>query len=337
MRVVIIALIAVALMAAGGTAFLVKRLLEARPAPQAVAEAPKEAAKTFVLVAARDLPAGTTIGSGNLRWQPWPEGATAKGFVVATDRDKKLEQQFIDTVVRRGIVEGTPLMQTMVFKRGEPGFLAGALDPGMRAIAVKVTPESSAAGFILPGDRVDVMLAYTFKIEKEKDKDKEKKGKEEEAKAFQDALFGKEGHVSRAIVRDVRVLAVDQKVDEFEQKASVGKTVTLELTPKQAEIIALAATMGTLSLALRSLSLESASSGDENSFTDEFEVMPASFLPLLANTKLRILDAIEGVQAPAATASEARPKTPAAPPPAESAKVKVYRGSQPSVQEFPAR
>lgn len=330
MRVTIIALIAVALMAAGGTAFLVKRLLQARPAPQAVVEAPKEAAKTFVLVAARDLPAGTTIGSGTLRWQPWPEGATAKAFVVATDKDSNLEKQFADTVVRRGIVEGTPLTQTMVFKRGEPGFLPGALDPGMRAIAVKVTPESAAAGFILPGDRVDVILSHELKIDDD--------NKEDRTFGSRGVVLAKSQRLARTIARDVRVLAVDQKADEFEQKAQIAKTVTLEVTPKQAEIVALGASMGLLNLVVRSLSLEPATAGDDSIVTTQIELNPAFYLPVLGAEIERALEAlgdIGGLAQKPGPKSKAPPA--AAPPSAESAKVKVYRGSQPSVQEFPAR
>jgi pilus assembly protein CpaB len=334
MRVAIIALVLFALAAAGGTAFLVKRLLEARPAPQAVAEVEKPAAKTMVLVAARDLPAGSTVGSGSLRWQPWPEGTAAKGFVVASEKDKKLEQQFVDTVVRRGITEGTPITQAMVFKRGEPGFLAGALDPGMRAISIKVTPESGAAGFILPGDRVDVILTYTGKIDKEYRL--QKVGNEQYD-------LGPGFTLSKTVARDVRVLAVDQKVDEFEQKAQIAKTVTLEVTAKQAEMVSLAVNLGPLSLALRSVSLEPALA-DDRSFTTDVEVSPAVFLPFLAAHQLRAIADMKGDLLPEALAPAApkeAPKQPApaaAPPPpappGESAKVKVYRGSQPSVQEF---
>lgn len=318
MRTVIIGLILLALLAAGGTAFLVKRFLDAQTRAQAQAEAQvqarKPAATTMVLVADRNLPAGTTITPGALRWQPWPEDAVGKNYVVSPDKDKNLEKQFVGAVVRRGVPEATPLIAPMVFKREQPGFLAGALEPGMRAVSVAVTAVSGAAGFILPGDRVDVILTQ--------DVSKVLPKSQTEGPVIGGSLLR---FTSDTVLRNVRVLAVDQKVDEFDQKAAVVKTVTIEVSQKQGEALAVALAMGQISLALRSLATD-VDQDDPRSFTTDLEVSPT-----LSSTVGKMAAPAKG-KSPAGDA--AKPSAPAA---ETAAKVKIYRGGQATTQEIPPR
>ena len=214
----------------------------------------KEEKPQLVLVAAANLPAGTTITSGSLRWQAWPESGV--------EESNELVQPFIGSIVRRGMVAGMPITRTMVFKRDEPGFLAGILDPGRRAVAITVTPESSAAGFILPGDRVDVVLTHDVR------RDVQISGSDTPVIADEYVRF-----TSETVLRDVRIIAIDQQFDDFEDKATVAKTVTLEVTPKQAEILAVASSMGKLSLTMRALSME-AEPEEVGSFTTDLHISP---------------------------------------------------------------
>ena len=320
MRAVVAGLIVVALLAAGGTAFFVKRFLSSQKQAQteAVVEAPSS--KTLVLVAAGGLPAGKTITSSDIRWQEWSESGTHKTFVVSRTKDKKLEEEFIDAIVRRGIAEGTPITAKMVAKRDGPGFLAVALDPGMLAFAVGVTAVTGAAGFILPGDHVDVILTH--------DVTKSLPKSMAETTIASGALSK---FAAETVVTGVRVLAIDQKFDDFQDKAAVAKTVTLELTPKQAQTLAVASSMGGLSLALRSLASEGENENtkvaddEAEPFTSDIEASPA-----LSRTLRRAIAELE-----AKSAADKKPPTSA--PRGEAVKVKVYRGGQGTTQEFSGR
>jgi pilus assembly protein CpaB len=157
-------------------------------------------------------------------------------------------RQFIGAIVRIPVAAGEPIRDpAVVFEKGS-GFLAAVLRKGMRAVSMEVSAENGAGGFILPDDHVDVILTR-------RDKAAEK-------------LTGVEKFTSEAILRNVRVLAIDQAVEEKAgQKVVVGKTATLELNPDQAETLALSRQLGTLSLALRSLvdsPSSSAEGGDDN-------------------------------------------------------------------------
>ena len=312
MRIVIIGLIAFALLAAGGTALLVKRLLDAQTSAGVEAEVEQvPTSNVFVLVADGDLAAGSTIKSSNLYWQPWPEDSVGDKFISAATEDGELEKNFIGAVVRRGVVEGTPLSDAMVFRRDQPGFLAGALDPGMRAVAIAVTAASGAAGFILPGDHVDIILTHDIR------------------KVYQAPLDSEETtpviagnivrYTSESIVRNLRVLAIDQTFDDVEGEASVVKTVTVQASLKQVEAIATAKAMGQISLSLRSLA-DDVAQDKKGVFTTDLEVSPT-----LSKT-------FGGLADP----KEASPK-PEAQSPSRKLRVKVYRGDSSTTQEFPKK
>lgn len=309
MRVVIIGLIGFALLTAGGTVFLVKRLLDT---PTVVAEEVEEDAapvfNVFVLVADSDLAAGTTISRSDLRWQPWPEDAVAGKFISASTEDKELKKEFIGAVVRRGILEGTPFMDAMVFRRDKPGFLAGALSPGMRAVTIAVTEVSGAAGFILPGDFVDVILTHDIRTDY-----RAPTAGENITPVIAESIVR---YTSEAIVRNAHVVAIDQTFDDLESEATVVKTVTVEVTPKEVEIISTARAMGDISLSLRSLADDTAQD-TKGVFTSDIEISPTLARAFGGSTKKE----------------ELTPK-PAAGSTSTQHKVKVNRGSTSTSKVF---
>lgn len=238
MNIRTILLAVAALTTAGLTAFLVQGWMQ-RQREQMTAHAPAAAPKpegNSVLVAKSDIGAGMFVKPGDIRWQAWPEGSLAPAYAV---KGKRQEVEFIGSVVRSGIVAGQPITDSSVVKAGERGFLAAVLTPGLRAVSVPVTAASAIAGLVFPGDRVDLILSHKFEAEAE------------------DSNKRKLRLASETVLTNVRVLAIDQRTDDQsdKKKASIPKTATLELTPKQVEMVAVARNLGQLSLSLRSLAL----------------------------------------------------------------------------------
>ncbi len=233
-----IALLVGALLIAGITAVAAKNMFSGASAPQAVA-GPAVPVGPEVLVATRTLPVGTIIDAEAFRYQPWPEGLVQGAYYVRSGDAPVDPATLIGTVVRSEITAGQPVTRGALVRPGERGFLAAALGPGMRAVTVPVSATSGVAGFVFPGDRVDLVLT-------------------QEVGGDDDAPL----RVSETIIRNIRVLAVDQRLDarneEGEQVAQNSSTVTFEATPKIAEKIAVAQTIGQLSLSLRSLADNSA-------------------------------------------------------------------------------
>jgi pilus assembly protein CpaB len=229
-----IALLVGALIIAAVTAFMAKSMFTGASAPQAVA-APAVPAGPEVLAATRPLPVGTIIDAEAFRYQPWPEGLVQDAYFIRGEENAD-PSTLVGTVVRTEISAGQPLTRGSIIRPGERGFLAAALGPGMRAVSVAVSATSGVAGFVFPGDRVDLVLT-------------------------QQVEGGEEGgpplRVSETIIRNIRVLAVDQRInardEEGNQVAQNTSTVTFEATPRIAEKIAVAQTIGQLSLSLRSL------------------------------------------------------------------------------------
>jgi len=222
-----------ALLVAAVTAVMAKNMFTGASAPQAQAT-PMVKAGPEVLVAARTLPVGTLIDAEALRYQTWPEGTVQPSYYTKGEAGGD-PKALIGTVVRNEISAGQPLTEGALIKPGERGFLAAALGPGMRAITVPVSVTSGVAGFIFPGDRVDVMLTQTVN-------------------------GGGDGpplKVSETIFRNVRVLATDQRTsgtnEEGKPEVRNAATVTFEVTPKMAEKISVAQTLGPLSMVLRSI------------------------------------------------------------------------------------
>ena len=228
-----IALLVGALVIAVVTAFLAKNMFAGSGAQQAAA-APAVPVGPKVLVARKALPVGTIVDAESLTYQPWPKELMQSAYYTEGSPDADM-QKLIGTVVRYQVTAGQPLTRGALVGPNDRGFLAAALGPGMRAITVPVNNSTGVAGFVFPGDRVDMVL--TQQVEGGGD--------------------GPPLRVSETIVRNLRVLATDQRIDS---KGEDGKTevktfsnVTIEVTPRIAEKIAVSQSLGTLSLSLRSL------------------------------------------------------------------------------------
>ena len=229
-----IVLLVGALLIAGVTAIMAKNMFSGAGAPSAEATPQQAPQGPEVLVATRTLPVGTIIDAEAFRYQPWPQGLVQEAYFTRGEGGTD-PQSLIGTVVRTEITAGQPLTQGAIVRPGERGFLAAALGPGMRAVTVGVSATSGVAGFVFPGDRVDLVLT-------------------------QEVEGGGDGpplRASETIVRNIRVLAVDQRLNARDengnQVAQTVSTITFEATPKIAEKIAVAQTIGQLSLSLRSL------------------------------------------------------------------------------------
>ena len=251
-------LLVAALFIAAITAFMARSMFSGAAAPKAVAAKPVETGPK-VLVATKALPVGTIITADSLRYQPWPEELIDDAyFIDASDSSQTLPlpetgkgkgkrkgkapivettspEELIGTVVRNSITAGQPITKGSLVKPGDRGFLAAALSPGMRAVTFPVSALTGVAGFVFPGDRVDLVLTQNIS-----------------------GPGGPPLKVSETVMRNLRVLATDQRSTNVADKN--GKTVvrkfrlvTIEATPSIAERITVAQSIGTLSLALRSL------------------------------------------------------------------------------------
>jgi pilus assembly protein CpaB len=223
-----IVVLLIALVAGGIAALLAGR---SEPPP---AQAPVAQIETVdVLVAAADIGLGTTVSGQQLRWQTWPAAAASANFVRNSDRPDAINQ-LAGSIARQPFSAGEPIREAKLIQAKGSGYMAAILPSGMRAVSTEISPETGAGGFILPNDHVDVLLSR-------RDKEAEK-------------AAGVDVHVSETILSNIRVLAIDQNVEEKNgQRVVVGKTATLELAPNQAETLGRARQMGTLSLALRSI------------------------------------------------------------------------------------
>ncbi len=230
MKAARLVVLGVAVVAGGIAAFLAASNKESAPPPPPQA-APLETVD--VLVAKSDLTRGQVIEGSDIGWQTWPAAAANSSFIKKSDQPNAPDQ-FIGAIVRVGMVAGDPIRGPYVVMAKGSGFMAAVLPQGMRAAAIDISPESSAGGFILPDDRVDVVLTR-------RDKAAEKQ-------------TGVEKFTSDTILRNLRVLAIDQTIDDKSgAKTVLGKTATLELTEPQAETLNLSHQLGTVSLTLRSI------------------------------------------------------------------------------------
>jgi len=219
--------------AAGGLAAILAGGYESAPPPPPVAPAP-QIATTEVLVARNDVGMGTALSDQDIEWQTWPEAAGANPAFIRKSERPDAKQQLVGAIVRVPMAAGEPVRENKLIRGKGSGYMAAILPTGMRAYSTEISAETGAGGFILPNDRVDVLLSR-------RDREAEK-------------ATGIETHVSETLLTDVRVLAIDQLVQEKDgQRVVVGKTATLELSPRQAEILAASRQTGVLSLALRSI------------------------------------------------------------------------------------
>jgi pilus assembly protein CpaB len=224
-------LLVAALLVAMGTAFVARSLLAGGAAPQAeaVPVAPKG---PKVLVAQRALPTGTIITADAISYQDWPQELVKDAYFIDGKTDMT---KLLGTVVRFPVTAGQPLTQGALVAPGDRGFLAAALGPGMRAITVPVSAKTGVGGFVFPGDRVDLVLTQEVQ-----------------------SAGAAQLKTSETILRNIRVLATDQstETESVDGKTVVKafRTVTLEVTPRIAEKVSVAETIGELSLTLRPLS-----------------------------------------------------------------------------------
>ncbi len=220
-----------ALVIAIGTALAARSMFAGAAAPEVEAAEP-EPQGPKVLVAKRSLPVGTIITADAVAYQLWPQELVQDAYFIDGEADM---EQLLGTVVRNGMTAGEPVTQGSLVSPGDRGFLAAALGPGMRAVTVPVSARTGVAGFVFPGDRVDMVLTQT--------------------------VAGGEGaplQTSETILTNLRVLATDQSTETTTTEdgrtvVRAFRTVTLEVTPRIAEKIAVAQTIGTISLALRSI------------------------------------------------------------------------------------
>ena len=266
-----IAVICIAAVAAIGLALVVRAMGSSSGEPAAVAAAAEPARPMAkVLVAARDLAPGSRLTDADLEWKDWPADEVNPAFI--TDGSVPLPQaaaaegepaaspeapvegavarvtraaealsgdgaktDYFGSVVREPILAGEPIVSRKIVRAGDSGYLAAYLEPGMRAMAVAVSTETAAGGFILPGDRVDVLV--TVELDRNSN----------------DETANQAKFASRLVLQNVKVLAIDQSTRaEDDQQAVVGATATLEIAPSDTETLALAKAAGTLSLTLRS-------------------------------------------------------------------------------------
>ena len=237
MRLRVIVLFGAAMAAGMGGVMLARGWLEGQQSAidaRLASIRPPEPIQTVpVLVAARDVPGGSFVRVEHLRWAEFPPDAVLPTYIARAD--PAAEDPLIaleGAVLRHGLVAGEPIVEGRLVRSGERGFLAAVLRPGYRAVSVPINATTGISGFVFPGDQVDVILTHK--------------------------LPGNETRLaSETLLRDIRVLAVDQRTDDQNVEPSVGRTATLEVESRQSEVISVAMEMGTLSLALRSLAMGS--------------------------------------------------------------------------------
>ena len=246
MKVARLVVLTVAIAAGGVAALLAGR---SEPPPPALPEQqPQKISTVDILVAKADIALGHTVSGGDMQWQEWPASAANGNFIKKNERPDAVEA-ISGSIARAPFVAGEPIREAKLVKAKGSGFMAAILPSGMRAISTQISPETGAGGFILPNDRVDVILTR-------RDREAEK-------------ATGTEVQTSEMILKNIRVLAIDQTLEEKNgQKVVVGKTATLELAPNQAETLALAQKLGSLSLALRSITDANAPESDTDSEKD---------------------------------------------------------------------
>ena len=265
-----IAVICVAAVAAIGLALVVRAMGSPSKTPTAVATAAAAPAVPMakVLVAAKDLQPGQRLTEGDLDWKDWPAAEVNPAFITdgsvpvpsaepaaapaAADKPAGAvasvtraatnlatggaKADYVGSVVREPILAGEPIVSRKIVRAGDSGYMAAYLEPGMRAMAIRVTVETAAGGFILPGDRVDVLLTRETNLANVGTEDSQR------------SKFS-----SSTVMQNVKVLAIDQSTRAGDdEQAVVGATATLELGPRDAEALALAKSEGELSLVLRS-------------------------------------------------------------------------------------
>ena len=222
MAVRVVVLLGLALVIGVGTVIFAKRWIASVQPADPVEVVVEFAPDRLVLVAGVNLQPGTLLGPESVRWQGWPTEDLPPSYVV---QGKRSDSEFYGSVVRYQIAAGEPITDFKVAKPNGQGYLAALLSPGMRAVTVPISEARASAGFILPGDRVDVLLTHEASV----------------------------GAVAETVFLDMRVLAIDQALASPGGPVRLGRTATLEVTPREVEAFTLMQQLGSVSLSLRSL------------------------------------------------------------------------------------
>jgi pilus assembly protein CpaB len=251
------------------------------------AESAKQATK--ILVATRGLPAGQFLQPNDLEWQAWPDNGMNSSYIAEGTRSV---DDVVGSVVRAGIAAGEPITDDRLIKKGDRGFLSAIMAPGARAVTVQLQQNAGLGGLVLPGDHVDVVLTAVIPSSGPGDP---------------------EHRASETVLEDIRVLAIDQKMSDMSNETIMAHSATLEVTPKQAEVIALVAEMGKLSLTLRAIA-----AGDDKPLTTNSRGEPAKPSVIWDNEATAL-----GLKPHSAPAGDA------------DAKVELVRGAETKSFDFP--
>jgi pilus assembly protein CpaB len=246
---------AIALFAFGGAFVLMNRSKPVQPVVVRTAPPVERTDLEHVLVASKDIPLGTQLQEIDMVWSPWPRVNTGEGMILRS-REPKAMEDIAGSIARGQFFKGEPLRQSKLVKGPNAGFLSAILPSGSRAVAINIdsTGSTSAGGFILPNDRVDVIRTIR-------------------------AGQGENGYASQTILRNIRVLAIGQRIEEKNnERVVVGSNATLELTPRQSEQIVLAQRVGQLSLVLRSMFDANADATDKPESEDQEQASALSIV-----------------------------------------------------------
>jgi len=238
-----IILIVVALVIAGGTAMLAKNWLGNNAGNATTQAQPEEKAKR-VLVAATNLTIGHIITQDDFLWQSWPDDNINANYLV---EGVQKVNDLVGHVVRHGLIAGEPVTALRFVQPGDRGFVAAFLKPGLRAVTIPVNRAAGLGGLVFPGDRVDIILTHEIV---------------DESNITRQA--------SETVIQNARVLAVDMRTDDQGTKPELGKSVTIEVTPKMVEQLGVVQRLGTITLSLRSLSAPEGSGKTAVNHDDEF-------------------------------------------------------------------
>jgi pilus assembly protein CpaB len=234
MRIRTVALLLFAVLLAGSTAMLARSWLAAQRSHTTAEAAPVALPPPVrsVLVAHAPIERGQILKPSDFAWQPWPDGGIDKAYILL---GTKTPESFTGWVARYPMTTGEPVTAAQMVAPGSRGFLAAVLRPGMRAVSVPVNATTGISGFVFPGDLVDIVITYPVPAQQVA------------------GTAAVEHKASETILRDVRVIGIDQRLESKPGEAVIAHTATLEVTPKDAEMLNLATEMGKLSLSLRSL------------------------------------------------------------------------------------
>lgn len=223
----------IALIIAGGAALLVHQWTLGQQKTVTTKTVIQETPQVEVMVAAEDLNIGTLVEQNKIDWKKWPRNLVNEAFITRSDiaQQNDAKSKTVGSVVIRSFVKGEPIIDRKILHAGTRGFLAAILNPGMRAVSIPVNRASGNGGFIRPGDYVDMLL--TRKLKRGTSSDNTVTGE--------------------TLIENVRVIGVDQSANDVTQQVKIAKTITIEVTPKQAEIISVADELGDIIFSLRGI------------------------------------------------------------------------------------